>query len=340
MIRRPPRSPLFPYTTLFRSPVDAPRGTMLSYLGPPGKRLDAAIMPAIDRLNNVQFNNVLCWVGDNAYEGNLVILHLLGRDINNAAVRATAAEASNWIRSFAHQALRSQRAGAERTLLTSPAMTRSQISNILQMSKVFRPGATADERIIGATLIASQAVYYLTVGKFLNDQIGITDFVFDPSARGFGQITTTDKDSKGRNRVIDVFPQASVDRAIARSFRALAEGDENAALDAWLRYGTCRSSVVGGGLLGVAGIGYGVGAGGGFTRNLGVRDRLLNFAPVPPWLESGLMEGQDVVGVAMEFAGLSTFSESDYGSFSRQFRGATGHDFGKLLSHDPAALFP
>src|SRR3712207_8889977 len=36
MIRRPPRSTLFPYTTLFRSPAQAPRGPALDGLPPLG----------------------------------------------------------------------------------------------------------------------------------------------------------------------------------------------------------------------------------------------------------------------------------------------------------------
>src|SRR3712207_7596846 len=42
MIRRPPRSTLFPYTTLFRSPLPAPKATLSGeevYVGAPGASL-------------------------------------------------------------------------------------------------------------------------------------------------------------------------------------------------------------------------------------------------------------------------------------------------------------
>src|SRR2546430_4529958 len=53
MIRRPPRSTLFPYTTLFRSPVAAPEidGTMLRCGHKPGTRVvrDARLRPLLER---------------------------------------------------------------------------------------------------------------------------------------------------------------------------------------------------------------------------------------------------------------------------------------------------
>lgn len=301
--------------------VQPEAGTMLRYLGKPGKWADDKITPAIELSTKVQFDGIMGWVGDNIYEGQLVMLHALGRDINNPRVRAQAAEAANNIKSFASQALRSGRGGFERKMLTSPAMTRSQIGTILQMAKVFNPKASAEERILGAGIIASTALYGLVVGKFINDQVGITDFIFDPSEQGFGQIVLPQKGPSGRNLVIDLFPQASIDRAIARSFRELAEGDEDQALDAWLRYFSGRSSSFGGGVLGTAGIGYSTSAGGRFTRNLSALDRVLNWAPIPPIFSTVLDQisdgGLDPIRLGISFFGLSGYGESGYAALSR-----------------------
>lgn len=304
------------------SGVDTEVGTVFSMFGRPGKAIDSKILPLINWASERQFNDVMGFVGDNVYEGQLVMLHMLGRDISNPVVRATAADFTNSIKSFADTALHSGRNTAESIVFTSQAMTRAGISNILQMSKFLNPTATAEERILAAGLIASQGVFMLTVGKFLNDELGITDFQMDPSKTGFGQITLPWKDPNGRNRVIDLFPQTSVQRAIARSFRAIAEGDSDAAEDAWLRYFSGRASVVGSGVLGVAGVGYTAGAGGRFTRDLSARDRVLNLLPIPPLAESVLQQATtdtkfDPAGNFLTGIGQSNFPESRTSSSGR-----------------------
>src|SRR5687768_17767649 len=50
MIRRPPRSTLFPYTTLFRSPPDPGRaGPEISAVGRPGGRHGGRVLGAVHR---------------------------------------------------------------------------------------------------------------------------------------------------------------------------------------------------------------------------------------------------------------------------------------------------
>src|SRR5256885_7744751 len=48
MIRRPPRSTLFPYTTLFRSPDPLPAFARLVGAAYPGEELDAEVGPVVD----------------------------------------------------------------------------------------------------------------------------------------------------------------------------------------------------------------------------------------------------------------------------------------------------
>jgi len=310
------------------SSVRAGSGSMLSYLGPWGKAVDQKVYsPIAEGLNEVQFGNVLGWVRDNAYEGNLVMLNMLGRDITNPEVRRVAAETANSISSFAQSALRSSRAGIEGTLLTSPAMTRSQASNILQMSKLLNPKASLDERVMAGGLIASQVGFYLTIGKYLNDQVGITDFEFDPSERGFGLITLNDKDANGNNRVLNLFPQMSIDRAFAQSIRSLAEGNEQDALDSWLRYfsGRAGASPIGGPLLALGGVGYSSGlvgdlGPGRFSKDLPPADRLLKLVPLPPLIMSALnaaQDGFDTISTVFDYFGMSEFPESQYGTEDR-----------------------
>src|SRR2546427_11996954 len=47
MIRRPPRSTLFPYTTLFRSKGDRPKHLYVVFFAPPGNRIPQVGMTAL-----------------------------------------------------------------------------------------------------------------------------------------------------------------------------------------------------------------------------------------------------------------------------------------------------
>src|SRR5256885_13021313 len=64
MIRRPPRSRLFPYTTLFRSKVPSPRSPASGFtalvIGPGGGRdLASALVFGADRVDGVEINPII-----------------------------------------------------------------------------------------------------------------------------------------------------------------------------------------------------------------------------------------------------------------------------------------
>src|SRR3712207_9583458 len=60
MIRRPPRSTLFPYTTLFRSSVRG--GRMAAYLNDRGKRILSALDDVAARTNATPAQIALAWL--------------------------------------------------------------------------------------------------------------------------------------------------------------------------------------------------------------------------------------------------------------------------------------
>src|SRR4030095_12411267 len=63
MIRRPPRSTLFPYTTLFRSPADAPAEDLSSAPAASGQAKAAATAAAISAFNVMAISfEVKAWV--------------------------------------------------------------------------------------------------------------------------------------------------------------------------------------------------------------------------------------------------------------------------------------
>lgn len=302
-------------------------GTILKYL--PGiKKADPAIAEVLEKWNDFQFGTILGHVGDAAYEGHLVILDVLRMvtrskkfDIMNPAVRGVAADYSNTVKSWARGALTSGRKSGESILLTSPSMTRAGVAHLLQISKLIRPDASVAERALAAGAIMSEAFWLLATGKFVNDHIGIADFIFDPRLPGFGTIVLPDTDEKGRHRVINVFPQSSVERAIARSFKAIMDDEEGELAEAWLRYFAGRGSPLGATALALGTAGAGYGPQGRFSKDLSVRDLGINIAPIPPVLMSVAEQikggAPDAVSTFLEFLGISEYDESESVALNR-----------------------
>ena len=298
------------------SAVRAQEGTLLQYLGPLGKTVDRPLMALADKLNHLQFGYALTALRNLTYEGNLVMAHLARQDISSIGVRATAAETANAIGSFAHTALRAGRKGVESAALVSPSMTRAMVNRVLQVSKVFRPGATKTERLMGASMIASYSLTTLAVGKLVHDRVGVGDFVFDPSQPGFGLLNLAS------GRTINLFPQATLEKAILRSFRELAkmeDADVGSLAQVWVRLGLGRSSIVGQAAASVFDTGWDP----RFGFRLGELDvvgKIISLAPMPPIIESLVIEGPDVVAQALEITGVSEFQTSPFLQLEERFK--------------------
>ena len=323
------------------SAVNARQGTLMSYaferLGKPGAILDAKIEQAMDWANRMQFGTILGFGRELAIEGNLTIFKVLGRNIDNPATRAAAMDTANGITSFANAALNSGRAGWERKLLTSVPMARSEIANILQMSKLIRPTASVDERILASTLIFNRVASVMIVGAGLNEIIGVGEFQMNPLKPGFGQITTKWKDKNGKNIVVSTIPQVSIAKALVQSMNELALHQDPEAAGAALARGLVgRSSIVG--QIGAATLGIGYDSQGKFhlgdlfegknvgQRVLGIGQRAL----VPPLGQQLAQTGTEPGYLAGQALGVNTFPESEYRTLSRQFKDITGQDWTKL----------
>ena len=298
------------------SAVRASEGTILQYVPKVGRIVDIPLIAAADKLNQLQFGYALTALRNLTYEGNLVMAHLAKLDIGNVAVRAQLAENANAIGSFAWSALKAGRAGAEKTLLISPPMTRAMVNRVLQVSKVFRLGATKAERLVGASMIASYSLSILAVGKLVHDQVGVGGFVFDPSKPGFGLINLPN------GRTINLFPQATLDKAILRSFRELSKMDDadlDSLAQSWVRLGLGRSSIVGQGIASIFNTGWDPRF--GFRLgDLPIDAKLLSLAPMPPVIESLVLEGPSLFAQGTEITGVSQFETSPFGQLEEKFR--------------------
>lgn len=268
----------------------------------------------VDASSNFQFGTVLGGLRNLNYEGNLVALHLAGQDISSPAVRATAAGMANSATSYAPAALNANRALAERAALMTPSMRRAQVTSILQLGRVFTPGATASERILGSIAIANIAGSTLAIGKLLNDRIGVTDFEFDPSKPGFGQIVSKVVTQSGQHVVYSLFPQEQVVATIAKSVRELAANDPKTAALEWAKLLMGSSSPALQGVEKAAGYGYEPGNGYKFGD---LKGGLLNIAPLPPIFQSYITGQLSNEQIPSEIAGLNSFLESPSGAAKR-----------------------
>lgn len=297
-------------------------GSLFQYLGKPGRIIDQPFMAVADKMSEWQFGTVLGGIRNAAYEGDLVMAHLLGQDITNAAVRRAAANNANAIGSFAETAVRKSRSQKEGVLLLSAPMTRARVAQITQMANVIRPGATPTERIVAATTIVSTVGYTLMVGQLLNDYIGVGDFEVIPGKPGFGRITTAG------GRVIDIIPQDSVENAFAKSIAAILEQDPGMAAEAWGNLAIGSAGPAPRIAAGAFGVGYEPGRGYRYGDMGGdLKGRVLNLAPLPPIVSSYVQEGLDPLGTPLETAGITNYPETAYAKASRVYEQETGESW-------------
>ena len=300
------------------SAVRAEQGTLFRYLPKlAGGALDVPLSTATEALNQLQFGVILTGLRNLTFEGNLVMAHLLGRNLRDAKTIATLADNANTITSFAWTALRAGRSTAEKTLLISPSMTRAMVNRVLQVAKIISPKATATERMVAASMVSSWALFTLGVGKLVHDQVGVGEFIFDPTKPGFGLINLRN------GRTINLFPQATLVKAIGKSFTAVKEGDPDLAKRAWISMAVGRASVVGAAIGGIFDTGYQPGV--GFrVGDLPLKSALLNLAPIPPVIEEIITEGPSAFGILSELGGASQFETSPFTELRIAWESARG----------------
>lgn len=302
-------------------------GSMLSYLGPPGRFLDKGYMAAADKLSDFQFGTIVGTLRNLAYEGDLVLAHIAGQDITNGAVRRQAAANANMIGSWAESAVRKSRAQGESVIFTSAPMTRARFNHVTQMAKLITPKASPTERILAASTIASTVGFTLLMGKLVNDRIGVGEFEFDPSKPSFGQIVLKN------GTVIDVVPQDAVTRAYAKSVRAIMEADPEMLTKAWTNVFIGSGSPVTRFGMQAAGVGYEPGRGyryGDVARKGPLN--VLNLAPIPPGALSLIHQGFEPFNAALDTVGITNFQESALSEAGRLYKDQYGGEFSDATS--------
>lgn len=217
---------------------DQGANTLIGYIPKAGKPVEQVI----ERLNDAQFAGVLTPLRNMAYEGNLIVSKLLGRDITSPAVRRAAAENAAAFSGTSLGALRRARREGEQAFLGAPGITRALGAQLLQVSKLNTPEAIT-------TLVSTGAMVY-GLGSLINMTLGSGELpAFDPRKVDWASVRIGGewREVNGEKvyvggRTIRLIPQASLVRAIGKSMTAVEEGNPNTFLRAWQQLAFTRST--------------------------------------------------------------------------------------------------
>lgn len=282
-------------------------GTILKYVPFVGKALDAPITKVIDELTRIQFGQILTSVRLMGYEGELMMLHLLGKNIDDTALLRTVGDGWNAKTGASRGAQRTGRRALETVSLTSFQMTRSEMATWMQLAKaVFDPRATATERILGMTTLASLGAVIYGLGSAVNMTFGNGPIPWNPQDSKWATI-------KVGGNTIPIIPQRGLIRAIGKSITALEKEDPKRLARIWTQFAVSKGSPAAG--IGTAAAGFGFEAGEGFkTGTLSAKGRLLNALPLPPIAEQAITEPEQrgIDSMTESFFGLNPFPESEF----------------------------
>lgn len=314
------------------SAVTAEGSTPLRYLNPaPGvgkvsNFLDTQYGRVANTLSDWQFRTVLGGVRETLYEGNLMLLKVLGRDIRTPSARAKAAEWANMLTGASELAQTGVRSKLERGFWVSPSMLRSSANELLQAAKFLSPKASAEQRILAATAIVSYGASWLAAGKLLDDWIGDGSFEMDPTKKGAGTITTKLPGMAGAIS-IPFMPNAALKRAFLQSARVIADGDPKEMGDIWARFVSARETTPARGVVGVT-TGRGYTPSGKFSTDLTRMEIAQSLIPAPPIAQQAVVQGVRPIPLGLQVGGVSSYPESEF-SIADKLIEEQGGDFQK-----------
>jgi len=289
------------------SAVTTGKGTSFSYFGPIGRAIDKPLSAFIDGKARIEFGVVLTGIRVRLMEGNLLMLHMMGQDITDAAVRRTAANWANTMTGASRGAQTPGRRALETAATTSFQMGRSEIATLGGIVKAATFGSGAEKQMAMLTLASVGAAVY-GLGSLINMSFGNGPIEFDPRNGKWATIQVG-----GKN--VPIIPQRGLVRAIAKSITELekldeASGDKLARI--WTQYvGAKLAPGTAAPAANLAGFGFdpdrGYEAG-----TLETKWRFLNVLPMPPVVSSAIAGERDPTSVGFNVAGFNPFPVSAY----------------------------
>ncbi len=288
------------------SAVTPGRGTIVKYIPFVGKHIDKPLSAFIDGKTRLEFGMALNWMRVQLAEGNLLMLHMTGRDINDPKVWKTAMDWANTMTGASRGAQTPGRRSLETASLTSFQMTRSEMATLGGIAKAAATGST-EERVLASMTLASVGAMVYGLGSAVNMAFGNGPVEFDPRKGDWATIGVV-----GQN--VPIIPQRGLVRAIAKSMTALEDADFEKTAQIWAQYVLSKQ---GPGITGPAAnlAGFGFDPNVGFrTGDLPAKYRFLNALPMPPLVSSLVMEedSRNATSAGFQFAGFNPFPASRF----------------------------
>ena len=292
------------------SAVTPGKGTILKYIPVVGKAIDRPVSAFIDAKARVEFGMILNWLRVQIAEGNLLILHMAGRDINDPKVWKTAMDWANAPTGASRGAQTPGRRALETASLTSFQMTRSEIATLGAVTKAAVAG-TPEERLLAAAQLMSLGGMVYGLGSAVNMAFGNGPVEFNPLKPDWATIKVG-----GQN--VPIIPSRGLVRAIGKSIVELSEmedADLEKVTQIWAQYALSKQ---GPGITGPTAnlTGFGFDPDVGFrTGDLPAKYRFLNALPMPPLVSSLVIEedSRNATSAGFQFAGFNPFPTSQFG---------------------------
>lgn len=275
-------------------------GTIVKYIPFVGRLLDKPISGGVDALARIQFGGILTPIRVMRYEGDLIMLRLLGRDINNPRILRQAGDWANVSTGASRGAMTQGRRSVETATFTSFQMVRAEAAQWLKLATaVANPRTSAVERMLGLTALASLGAMVYGLGSAINMSFGSGKPIeWNPAKTDWATV-----ELKGLK--IPLIPQRALIRAIGKSYDALSKEDPERLTQIWTQYAVGKLSPLVGGL--AAGAGFGFDRERGFrVGDLSPEARLRGLAPMPPIVETALdPDERSAAGLALSYVGLN-----------------------------------
>lgn len=291
--------------------IDLGDGTLLGLLGK-NNAIERGARKWSNFLSHIQFDRVMTPVRNQMFRGNLVMLHLMGKDITDPQTVRAAARAANRFTLTSEGAHNTIRRDLEHSLLVSANSFRAEFGvtfgHLANMAKLYNDGKLLGPEWALATMsLAWTGAMIYAVNAGAQQVLGHSVTPFDPFDKDFGSIKLGDTN-------IRFLKEASLLNAVRKSYRAIGTTDPEKLAQAWEQFIIGKTLTPASGAYGLA-TGHGYDTEGFFRTGedtLDTNQRFLNLIPAAPIIDRWVYDKTartDFAAMALEFGGFNTWQD-------------------------------